>query len=67
MGQSMQTHTPEADTIGVLISQMLTCDASVEAKIDWLKFIEPSIAILWHQGKTSVKPVFLMTEDDLVH
>jgi hypothetical protein len=55
------------DLLPAAIDQTIHADASFEAKIDWLKFIEPTIAILWKQGKTTVKPVFLMTEDDLVY
>lgn len=51
----------------LLASTILSCDASFEHKMVLLTSIEPTIELLYQAGKTSVKPIFAMTEDDLTH
>jgi hypothetical protein len=66
MQHSTEAVTATDQMIRTVIDEQIHADASHEAKVNWLQFLESSIHSLWNQGLTTVKPVFLMTADDLV-
>ncbi|MDP2109441.1 MAG: hypothetical protein Q8N48_03955 [Thiobacillus sp.] len=56
----------EADVIQDLITLIMRSDTPFEKTMDMLGALEPSIEAAYALGQTQVKPVCLMTADDLV-
>lgn len=56
----------ETDVIQDLIDLIMRSDTPYEKAMDMLGALEPSIEAAYALGKTQVKPVCLMTADDLV-
>lgn len=54
------------DAAQKFISSVLATNWSHESKMTTLVRLEPTIESLYSLGKTAVKPVSLMTADDLV-
>lgn len=54
------------DPIQAAIDAVLNSDKTHEEKMAWLDSLAPMICQLYEQGLTTVKPVHLMTSDDLV-
>lgn len=53
------------DVVQIAIDRIFQSDASYEKKMELLDALEPVIEKAHAQGLTSVKPVRLMTADDL--
>lgn len=62
----MLTNTPHVDAVQSWIETILCSDASHEIKMIQLEQLEPTICDHYARGLTQVKPVHLMTADDLV-
>ena len=62
----MLAHLQPLDAVQVWIETILCSDDSHEAKMIQLEQLEPIICDHYERGLTQVKPVHLMTEDDLV-
>lgn len=60
------TNQPPIDAVQNWIELILRSDASHEIKMIRLDQLEPTICDHYTRGLTSVKPVHLMTADDLV-
>ena len=56
----------ETDVIQDLIDLIMYSDTSYEKTMCMLEAVEPSIEAAYRLGQTRVKPVRLMTADDLV-
>ena len=56
----------ETDVIQDLITLIMRSDISYEKMMELLEALEPSIEAAYALGQTQVKPVSLMTADDLV-
>ena len=56
----------ETDVIQDLIDLIMRSDTPYEKMMYMLEQVEPSIEAAYRQGQTRVKPVRLMTADDLV-
>lgn len=54
------------DFVQAVIDCILQSGATHETKIGMLEAVEPSIEAAYRLGQTRVKPVRLMTADDLV-
>lgn len=54
------------DFVQAVIDCILQSGATHEAKMGMLEAIEPSVEAAYRLGRTRVKPVRLMTADDLV-
>lgn len=54
------------DFVQAVIDCILQSGAAHETKMGMLEAVEPSIAAAYRLGQTRVKPVRLMTADDLV-
>jgi len=57
---------PEVDEIAIRVNQILFTDAPSEEKSRALEALEPVIEAAYALGLTQVKPLSLMTADDLV-
>ena len=57
---------PEVDEIAVWVNQILFMDAPSEERSRALEALEPVIEAAYALGLTQVKPLSLMTADDLV-
>ena len=56
----------ETDVIQDLITLIMRSDTPYEKTMEMLEVLEPSIEAAYALGLTQVKPVSLMTADDLV-
>jgi hypothetical protein len=56
----------ETDVIQDLITLIMRSDMPYERRMEMLEVLEPSIEAAYALGQTQVKPVGLMTADDLV-
>ena len=56
----------ETDVIQDLITLIMRSDMPYERRMEMLEALEPSIEAAYALGQTQVKPVSLMTADDLV-
>lgn len=54
------------DFVQAVIDCILQSGAPYETKMGMLEAIEPSVEAAYRRGQTRVKPVRLMTADDLV-
>ena len=54
------------DFVQAVIDCILQSGATHETKMGMLEAVEPSIGAAYRMGRTRVKPVYLMTADDLV-
>lgn len=59
-------HPAETDFMQAITDLIFQSEAPYETKMGMLEAMEPSIEQHYQQGKTRVKPVRLMTVDDLV-
>lgn len=55
----------ETDVIQNLVTLIMHSDTSLEETLSMLEALEPSIEAAYASGKTQVKPVCLLTADDL--
>ena len=62
----MLTNTPPVDAVQSWIETILCSNASHETKMIQLEQLEPTICDHYARGLTHVKPVHMMTADDLV-
>lgn len=56
----------EIDVLQKLVDLILRSEESHETKMSMLEALEPTIEVAYASGRTNVKPVALMSADDLV-
>lgn len=66
MEETEMKNDQATDFVQAVIDGILKSDATHETKMGMLEVMEPSIEAAYRLGQTRVKPVRLMTVDDLV-
>jgi hypothetical protein len=63
----MTTPVQQFDFTRSYLDYALASADSFEYKMGLLEQIESTIEIMYQVGATTIKPIYLMTDDDLVH